>query len=1621
MKNEYTSFFKKRGIPAFMLAAMLFSGIAVKAQTTTVTSKISQATDDMEEIIATGAIDFDSSDLEMTTEGAGVQILGFRFANLNIPAGAVITSAYIQFRADETNTEATTLIFRGEVANNSATFANVAFTVSSRPLTTASASWSPASWSVIDERGAAQKSTNIKNVVQEIVSRSGWAANNALTIIITGSGKRVADSYEGSAANAAELTVEYVMPTVVSSRVNNGNDDAEENITSGAIDLTSSDLELTEDGSAQHIAMRFTSLNIPKTAIITNAYIQFAVDETNSGVTNLTLRGEAADNPVTYSATTNNISSRPITTANVIWSPAPWTTLQQMGADQRTPNLAAIVQEIVDRSGWNAFNSMAIRISGTGKRVAESFNVSATRAPQLVVEYYTLVRPQPPVGTFPVAKNSLWKYFDKGTDPGANWKDVNFNDSLWNFGPAELGYGDGGEATTVDFGTDANNKFPATYFRHTFDVSSLPNIDSLIIGLMRDDGAVVYLNGTEIVRSNMPAGVITYQTYASATVDGTNESAYFNFTANENLLVAGKNVLAVEIHQDRASSSDISFNLELKGKKNDVKLITAGTEWKYYDNGGFADAGWTLPDFSDVIWNKGKAPLGYGNGDEATTIGFGSNAAFKNITSYFRKSFTVGDTSGFKTLVLRLKRDDGAVIYLNGTELIRNNMPGGTLTNQTLAGSYIEGAEENEFIAYYIDKSVLKTGLNIIAAEIHQNSPTSTDTRFDLDLTLVEETFTLSSLASNITCVGGDKIGCFTSVTPTPQQQTFNYPKGTHTFQVIMKSQRDRYTGSSELIPNGNDFTGFIPQNMSSVAGTVSVNHENNPGGVSLISVNYDAATALWKVPQIRKVDFTQIVKTERNCSGGVTPWGTVITSEETYSTGDVNADGYHDIGWNVEIDPATGRIRDYNGDGKPDKLWAVGRMSHENVVVAKDSVTLYQGEDGGTGCVYKFVAASKMRLDSGALYVLKRDSATATTGTWVRVPNTTQSDRNTTSTIAAPLGGYRFGGVEDVEINPVTGMIYFTEKGRGETWRFKDNGMTLSNLEVILSNRTYPIIHETGVTNESWQTGNDNLDFDGEGNLYVLQDGGRDHIWVVRPEHTQANPKVELFATSPTGSEPTGITFSPDYRFMFLSFQNSSSTNTASQIDAANNPIVHNASATIVVARKEHLGAGAIAPKVELGADITACEGTFLQLKYENKDAQNIWSDNSTGNMLNVTKSGLYTLTVVGNNGKISRDSIRVTLLPRPVVELGPTQTICEGKTAVLKAPEGFKTYIWSDGASGPVREVKTAGKYSVIVYNESGCTMTDTVSVIVTPSPQPALENTAAICKGGPTVLNAGAGFVSYQWNTGATTPTLTVSQAGVYSVKLMNAEGCEYNEAVTVTMSPEVTLGADKSICEGGKTVLKPNFVDFAQYEWNTGSKAVSIEAAQPGMYFVKMTTREGCVSYDSVTVSLTQLSELNLGSDTTICADCSITLDAGAGFSSYKWNTGATTRTITVTTAGKYSVIAANDGGCTTSDEIAVAVLQPTGISELDENSTISVFPNPFTSQITLNLTLLKEENVTVELFEASGKKVGVLMNKLVSAGTQPQVFSTVGMNLTSGVYMIKVNVGGREFYEKLIKE
>lgn len=164
-----------------------------------------------------------------------------------------------------------------------------------------------------------------------------------------------------------------------------------------------------------------------------------------------------------------------------------------------------------------------------------------------------------------VPKGAQWSFLDDGSDPGTAWREPGFDDALWASGPAELGYGDGSEATLVSFGGNPLAKYITSYFRHAFSVADPAAIGGLHLSLKRDDGAIVYLNGTEVHRSNLPPGPVSASTLALATIGGDAELAFEAAAIDASLLVPGTNVVAVEIHQRSATSSDISFDLELVG------------------------------------------------------------------------------------------------------------------------------------------------------------------------------------------------------------------------------------------------------------------------------------------------------------------------------------------------------------------------------------------------------------------------------------------------------------------------------------------------------------------------------------------------------------------------------------------------------------------------------------------------------------------------------------------------------------------------------------------------------------------------------------------------------------------------------------------------------------------------------------------------------------------------------------------------------------------------------------------------------------------------------------------------------------------------------------------------
>ena len=648
----------------------------------TIKVRVSSSSDDAEEQ-GSGTVLLTSKDLDLVYDTEGEQTVGVRFNEMLVPYGATILSAYVQFQADEKNSEAASLTVEGQDVDHASTFTHSLWNISSRTRTTASVPWSPPPWQAIGEAGPNQRTPELSSVIQEIVDRPGWSGGNSLVIIITGTGtgRRVADSYDGGPAGAPLLRVEYTLnqppevnagadqtialpsvatlngtatddglpdppgyltftwtqvsgpgtvtfgdvnaaattasfsisgtyvlqlaaddgqlvagdqltvtvhpqnqppvvdagpdqtirlpayatlkatvtddgwpkppasltftwtqvsgpgtvtltdanaqdttasfsisgtyvlqltagdgqlatsdqlavtvlpanqPPVVDAgpdqtvpfpdvayldgtvtddgvpdspasltltwtqvsgpdvvtfgdasaedttasfpdpgtyvfqlaaddgeyvasdqvtvvmakpgivfavevRVSSSSDDAEEQAL-GSVSLTSRDLEMVHDGGDdQIVGIRFSKAGVPQGATILTAYVQFQVDETPSGATSLAIHGQDVDDAPTFTSAQWDISSRTRTTTSVPWSPPPWPTVGEAGPDQRTPDLSSIVQEIADRPGWSSSSSLVIIITGTGERVAESYDGDPAGAPLLYVEY---TMNQPPV------------------------------------------------------------------------------------------------------------------------------------------------------------------------------------------------------------------------------------------------------------------------------------------------------------------------------------------------------------------------------------------------------------------------------------------------------------------------------------------------------------------------------------------------------------------------------------------------------------------------------------------------------------------------------------------------------------------------------------------------------------------------------------------------------------------------------------------------------------------------------------------------------------------------------------------------------------------------------------------------------------------------------------------------------------------------------------------------------------------------------------------------------------------------------------------------------------------------------------------------------------------------
>ncbi len=338
-------------------------------------------------------------------------------------------------------------------------------------------------------------------------------------------------------------------------------------------------------------------------------------------------------------------------------------------------------------------------------------------------------------------------------------------------------------------------------------------------------------------------------------------------------------------------------------------------------------------------------------------------------------------------------------------------------------------------------------------------------------------------------------------------------------------------------------------------------------------------------------------------------------------------------------------------------------------------------------------------------------------------------------------------------------------------------------------------------------------------------------------------------------------------------------------------------------------------------------CAGGSVNLQTQAGFTSYKWSTGATTAVLPVSSPGNYSVTATNNFGCSNSNSVFVTERANPIPQIAGILKFCSNTSTLLNASAGFSKYRWSTNDTISIIRVAGPGTFQVTVTDAFGCqgraiATTDTFAV-----PKPFLPTSQALCQGGGVKLNPG-NFISYKWSTGATTPTISPFQTGVYSVTVSNGN-CSAQDSTQLTIFPlpRPDIRGDLVLCPGEKSTLNLT-ENYKLYSWTGGATKPTIQVNAPGKYFVVVTDENDCSNTDSVLVRSVQNPQPAIFGIQPFCEDDSIRIFADFGYLKYRWSTGDTIRQIKITKGGNYFLTVTDNNGC-----IA------------DTSALVSAFPNP----------------------------------------------------------------------------
>ena len=287
---------------------------------------------------------------------------------------------------------------------------------------------------------------------------------------------------------------------------------------------------------------------------------------------------------------------------------------------------------------------------------------------------------------------------------------------------------------------------------------------------------------------------------------------------------------------------------------------------------------------------------------------------------------------------------------------------------------------------------------------------------------------------------------------------------------------------------------------------------------------------------------------------------------------------------------------------------------------------------------------------------------------------------------------------------------------------------------------------------------------------------------------------------------------------------------------------------------------------------------------------------------------------------------SVEVSLVSNPILEIQGSKTFCVGGSSVLSVEGEYASYLWSDNSTTPTIEVYEAGTYSVTVTNDLGCSSVEEVGVSVTDIEVPAVEGEILICENEKRVLSILGDYELYLWSEGSTTSSIE-AEAGTYSVTVQDENGCNASTSIVVELaeSPVVEISGSETFCEGSRTVLSVEG-EYVSYLWSNGATTSTIEVSEGGNYSVTVTNALGCSGTEEKSILANSPETPTIEGETAVCEDeTTVIFVMPENYESYLWSNDLTTSSIEVG-AGAYSVTVLDSNGCSALANITVESME-----------------------------------------------------------------------------------------------